>query len=154
MIYRRVIFVCEDNLTSSPMAAAILQNISRIPNLEVLSRGLVVLFPEPYNPKIYGILFKHQMLMPNGTAKALEEKDFASDTLVLAMNREEKQKILTGYKNAENVYTVMEYAGGSGDLMNPYGGDADLYRLFYESMNNWVSQVENTLFQEIQEEEQ
>ena len=51
LMFRKLIFVCRDNLCRSPVAEAIMKNISRIKDLEIVSKGIIVLFPEPYNPK-------------------------------------------------------------------------------------------------------
>ena len=152
MKFNRVIFVCSDNLCRSPIAEALMKNISRMPELKVESRGLVVLFPEPYNPKAQSVLRNNGIIMENGQSRQLTEDDMTEDTLILTMNREEKQKILDEYSDTRNVYTIMEFGGGSGDIMDPYGADMDVYALFFESIKNWVTQVEQKLY-EINNEE-
>lgn len=153
-MYRRLIFVCRDNLCRSPVAEAIMKNISRMDDLEIVSKGIVVLFPEPYNPKARAILLCNNIIMENGTSEQLTEKDFAEDTLVITMDRSEKQKILEEFENAINVFTIMEYSGGSGDIFDPYGGDADVYTLFFESLRTWVTQLEQKLFEELNAKEE
>ena len=144
-VYSKVIFVCRDNVCQSPIAAAILNSIKRDEWLDSESRGLVVLFPEPYSTKAYSLLSNNGIRMESGTSCQLEEKDFADDTIILTMTKEEKQKIIDEYANAKNIYTIMEFAGGSGDIMDPYGGDAEIYMMFYTSISTWVKQVENRL---------
>lgn len=148
-MYRKLIFVCRDNLCRSPVAEAIMKNISRIKDLEIVSKGIIVLFPEPYNPKARAVLLCNNIIMENGTSEQLEEADFAEDVLVITMDRNEKQKILEEFENPCNVYTIMEYSGGSGDIFDPYGGDADVYTLFFESLRTWVTQLEQKLFDEM-----
>lgn len=145
--FNRVIFVCSDNLCRSPVAEAVMKSINRMPGLKIESRGLVVLFPEPYNPKAQSVLRNDGIIMENGQARKLREEDLSPDTLVLTMDREEKQKLSDEYDNAENVYTIMEFAGGSGDIMDPYGGDMDVYSLFFESIKTWVAQAEEKLYE-------
>lgn len=145
--YRKLIFVCMDNSCRSPIAAAIMKDINQIPELEITSRGIIVLFPEPYNPKARAILAGSNIILENGTSIGLENSDFSEDTLVLTMDRDEKQKVQSEFENNKNVYTIMEFAGGSGDIFDPYGGDSDVYALFFESIKTWVSQVHNTLYE-------
>ena len=147
MKYRKLIFVCMDNSCRSPIAAAIMKDINQIPELEITSRGIIVLFPEPYNPKARAILAGSNIILENGTSIGLENSDFSEDTLVLTMDRDEKQKVQSEFENNKNVYTIMEFAGGSGDIFDPYGGDSDVYALFFESIKTWVSQVHNTLYE-------
>ncbi len=146
-VYKRLIFVCMDNLCRSPMAEAVMKSINRDPELEVTSRGIIVLFPEPYNPKATSVLRGSGIILENGLSRQLLAEDFAEDTLILTMDRTEKQKILDEYENACNVYTIMEFAGGSGDIMDPYGGDRDVYALFLESINTWVAQAERKIYE-------
>ena len=145
--FNKLIFVCDDNLCRSPIAEAVMKNINRMPELRIESRGLVVLFSEPYNPKAQSVLRSNGIIMENGQSRQLTENDMSDDTLILTMNREEKQKIVSEYKNAAKVYTIMEFAGGSGDIMDPYGADMDVYALFYESVNSWVTQAEQRLYE-------
>ena len=49
--YNKLIFVCTGNTCRSPMAEAIYKNLDKETDIKVFSRGLVVLFGEPINPK-------------------------------------------------------------------------------------------------------
>ena len=49
MKYRRVIFVSTDNTCLGPAAESIFNRIAGGREIEAISRGLVVLFPEPMN---------------------------------------------------------------------------------------------------------
>ncbi len=144
--YNRVIFVCMDNSCRSPVAEAIMKKINRSEGLEICSRGLIVLFPEPYNPKAASILRNNGIILENRQSLQLENSDFNNETLILTMDRAEKQKLLDDYENAVNVYTIMEFAGGSGDILDPYGSDMEVYSLFYEAINSWVIQAEDKLY--------
>lgn len=154
MKYQNLIFVCMDNSCRSPVAEAIMKSINRLPDLTISSKGIIVLFPEPYNPKARAILLNNDIIMENGTSESLNDDDFSENTLVLTMDRNEKTKVINEFSSATNVYTIMEFAGGSGDIFDPYGGDADVYALFFESIKTWVTQVENKLYEiNIQEEQ-
>lgn len=144
--YTKLIFVCMDNLCQSPMAEAIMKNINRVKGMEISSRGLIVLFPEPYNPKAFSLLMSNGIILENGQSKQLSEEDFGPNTLILTMNRDEKKKLLEDYDKAENVYTIMEFAGGSGDILDPYGADLEVYSMFLESIQMWIKQVEEILY--------
>ncbi len=143
--YNKLIFVCMDNSCSSPVAEAIMKAIKRDEWLTVQSRGLIVLFPEPYNPKAYSLLRNNGIILENGTSALLTEEDMGEDVLILTMDREQKNKILQDFEKAQNVYTIMEFAGGSGDIVDPYGGEAQLYSMFFESIKEWVVKVEEKL---------
>lgn len=143
--YNRVIFVCTDNICMSPMAAAVMKNIKRDEWISVESRGLVVLFPEPVSAKAAMVMRNHGYVLDAGTAKRLEDADFSENTLVLTMSREEKHKILREYHNVNNLYTIMEFIGENGDIIDPYGGDNDVYEMFYTSICDKIEQVEHKI---------
>ncbi|MDD6339461.1 MAG: phosphotyrosine protein phosphatase [Butyrivibrio sp.] len=144
--YDKIIFVCSDNTCRSPVAAAILKKICRLPDIKIESRGLICLFPEPYNPKATALLRSRGIVLENGVSRQLTEEDFDEKTLILVMEREQQDRINADYANARNVYTIMEFAGGKGDIIDPYGGDMDVYAMFFESIDKWVNLIENTLY--------
>lgn len=49
--YDRLIFVSSSDTALGPMAEAILQSKFLLEELEITSKGVVVLFPDPINPK-------------------------------------------------------------------------------------------------------
>ena len=49
--YDRVIFVSSDDTCKGPMAEGVMKGLIRGRALTTASRGMVVLFPEPINPK-------------------------------------------------------------------------------------------------------
>ena len=57
--------------------------------LEVISRGLVVLFPEPMNPKAVAILKSRGLEPLHEYSMALEPEDLDSETLVITMTEAE-----------------------------------------------------------------
>lgn len=120
--YERLIFVCTENTTRSPMAEAIYNSMQIGNMIEVLSRGLVVLFPEPMNPKAEVVLNNHELQISEHIAKQFRSHEVDEHTLILTMTMNEKIKIEEEYFVNSNVYTLKEYAGESGDVSDPYGG--------------------------------
>ena len=74
--YDKLIFVGSGNTALSPMAEAILQKKFKIEDILIESRGLVVLFPEPVNPKAEAILVSHGLSMKDYRSQALKDEDF------------------------------------------------------------------------------
>ena len=67
MDYSKIIFVTKDDTSRGPLAAAILRQKMPIEPIEIESRGLIVLFPEPINQKVEAI----------AAAKDLDVKGYA-----------------------------------------------------------------------------
>ena len=49
--YSRIVFVSMNNTSKGPMAELLMKHITAHKDIEIISRGLIVLFPEPVNPK-------------------------------------------------------------------------------------------------------
>ena len=57
--YSRILFVDADDTARAPMAKAILQSKELPWPMEIGSRGLVVLFPQPVNQKVEAVLARN-----------------------------------------------------------------------------------------------
>lgn len=120
----RLIFVCKENTARSIMAEFICRNMMGTEQqIEIMSRGLVVLFPEPVNPKAEIVLINHGMNLQERTAVQLKEEDFTDTTLVLTMDQKQKSMIMRDFEKIRQVHTLKEFVSEDGDVMNPYGGN-------------------------------
>ena len=90
MDYRKIIIVGETNIGRSFMAECILRGILQkrnCQNIEVVSRGLVVLFSEPVAPGAAKILREKGYSIENFRSAQLTEEDLASADLVLTITK-------------------------------------------------------------------
>lgn len=138
--FNKVIFVCMGNTCRSPMAATIMSNL--MPEMGSESRGMVVLFPEPYNPKAVAVASRHGMIMPSNVSAQISNDDFSVDTLVLTMNLSMKQKMYDTFDKAINVFTLGELAGeGDVEVPDPYGKGLEEYNRCFEQLYSLVAKV-------------
>lgn len=149
--YRKLIFVCTGNTCRSPLAAVIFDKVKGVQSVEVTSRGLVVLFPEPANAKAVAIARSKGLYLNNHTTRQLELTDFGDDILVLVMTDQQKKKVYEEYASAKNVYTIKEFVGESGDVDDPYGGSLADYGECYEALERLIQKVADKLFKEEEE---
>lgn len=144
MTYSEIIFVSEENIFTSPMAEAIMKKkLSENGDNEtrISSRGMVVLFPEPANPKGVAIAKSRGIDMEGHRAKAADEAMFGEDVLVLVMSEKIKAAVYEKYKNAVNIYTIKEFVGLDGDVETPYGKGMKEYGEVYTQLEELVSMV-------------
>ncbi len=146
--YDKLIFAGTDNTAVSVMAEAILQNMFRLEDILIESRGLVVLFPEPVNPKAETVLVSGGLSMKDHASSALTANDFDERTLILTMNGAQKEKILNEFENTYNVYTLSEYISSEEEPENPYGGSVSDYGRCFEQLKRMVGELGDKLKEE------
>lgn len=121
--YDKLIFVSNSDTAMGPMAEAILESKYLLEELDVTSRGVVVLFPEPINPKAEAVLVSNGLTMKDHMSEPLVEADFDDRTLILAVDEAVRQKVLNTVESAEGkIFSLHEYVGEAQEAMNPYGG--------------------------------
>lgn len=119
--YQKLIFVCTGNTCRSPMAEIIFKNMEQVSDMKVISRGLVVLFGEPINPKAEIVLNKHDLESNNHISRGLKQSDIDENSLILTMTANQKKKVMETFPELADVYTIKEFAGEIGDVVDPYG---------------------------------
>lgn len=139
--YDRLIFVSNSDTCRGPMAEAILKSKFLLSELEVESRGLVVLFPEPVNQKAEAILASHGLTMKDHTAKMLEQEDFDERTLILVMEDALKQRIFQEHENVQNTWQLSEYIKEETDVTEPVGGSLADYGACYALLDCMISSL-------------
>ncbi|MCI6867306.1 MAG: phosphotyrosine protein phosphatase [Lachnospiraceae bacterium] len=121
--YDRLIFVSNSDTAVGPMAEAILQSKYLLEELAITSKGVVVLFPEPINPKAEAVLVSNGLTMKEHMSDPLVREDFGERTLILATSESVKQKVLNEIAPEDaQVRTLHEYVGEEQEVTNPYGG--------------------------------
>lgn len=141
MQFEKLIFLFMDNTCSSPLAAAIYQNLVPEGKLEIVSRGLVVLFEEPINPKIVLVAKNHHLLLESYRSIALSHEEITKETIILTMSKKQKETVLEDFLEAEYVYTLNEFVGEEKELLAPYGEGLLEYEEFYLSLMQMVKKV-------------
>ncbi len=143
--YDKLIFVSESDTSTSPMAEAILQQEFLLEDILITSKGLVVLFPEPINPKAEAVLVSHSLTMKNHVSEELTEDDFDDRTLILTMTKEQEQRLLRDHKHARNVFSLSSYVQADEDITEPYGGSLADYNQMYERLKEQVLRLSKIL---------
>ncbi len=143
--YDKLIFVSESDTSTSPMAEAILQQIFLLEDILITSKGLVVLFPEPINPKAEAVLVSHSLSMKDHVSEQLTEDDFDDRTLILTMDEALMSRLLKDHEHAKNVFTLASYIQADEDISDPYGGSLADYNRVYEMLRVYVLRLSKIL---------
>ena len=83
--FSKILFVTDMDTSPGPLAATLLKHYLPLEQVNIDSRGLAVLFPEPMNPKTVAIAASKGLDI-NRTSIQLEPEDFGQDVLVLVLD--------------------------------------------------------------------
>lgn len=146
MTVNRILFVCMDNTCRSVMAEAVMKSVLRNRKIEIGSRGLIVLFPEPLNPKAVAVLKGNQMAPEKTCTEVLSARDIDANTMILTMTAKEAQMAKEFFPDAPLVMTLGDLAGKPGDIEEPHGGSLADYGACYEYIDLLVKFAAESLF--------
>lgn len=139
--YNRIIFVSTGGTCRSILAKAIYSKLNSDENVSIESRGTVVLFEEPANPKAVAIAKSKGIDIMEEKSIQLTGEDFGDDVLVLVMTDLLKKKVYEDFDNAVNVYSIREFTGEAIDVEAPFGGELVDYGNQYEYLERLVNKV-------------
>jgi protein-tyrosine-phosphatase len=145
--YQKVIFVSTGGTCRSILAKAIYRNINTNEDLQIESRGLVVLFEEPVNPKAVAIAKSKGISIEDEKSEQLTMDDFGDDILVLVMTDLLKKKVYDEFENAVNVYSIREFAGEAIDVEAAYGGELTEYGSQFKYLEKLITIVKDKIEQ-------
>lgn len=146
--YDKLIFISESDTATGPMAEAILQREFQLEDILITSKGLVVLFPEPVNPKAEAVLVSHGLTMKDHISEQLTEDDFDDRTLILTVDTPLKDRLLKDHENARNVFSLSAYIQADEDVPDPYGGSLADYNRCFEILNEQILRLASILSRE------
>lgn len=143
--YRRIVFVSDTDTCRGPMAAELLRHRDMRQERVIDSRGMVVLFPEPVNQKAEAVMKSAQMTMAEHAAVAFSEAEIDGEILLLTMNESQKNKIVSEYGEETEVYTLTEYVGVDGEILNPYGKPLSSYGECMQKLSELIDKLTEKL---------
>jgi len=143
--YNKVVFVCETGTARAHMAAEIFRREYTGDDLEILARGLVVLFPEPLNEKAEAVMVSNGIDVTGLCAQPLTIDDSTPGSLIIAMTAEQKRKASELLDRNRDIYTLKELTGEEGDVMDPYGGPLQGYGKCFEEIESLVKKLVNRI---------
>lgn len=109
--------------------------------IQVASRGRVVLFPEPVNPKIQAVAVKRGFSLSWHKALEIKETDFSDTTLILSMDEDNKNRLYQKYASAKNIFSLKSYLEKTGDLRPPIGAGIEEYEAVCEELEGLLESL-------------
>lgn len=123
----KILFVCTGNTCRSAMAAAMMNDIAVKNDLNVLidSAGVFAEIGGKATDEAVNAMKKYSIDLTGHRTKPLTDELIGMADIILTMTDAHKQ-LITDLAPGK-VYTLLEYAGSSGDIPDPYGGDNEEY---------------------------
>ncbi len=149
-LYNKIVFVAGSGTCREQMAVAILEDIGLKRPVEIVARGLVVLFPEPLNQKAEAVMISNGLPVEGYMSSPLTAEDLRGNTLVLTMEEKHRQKILEMFEEADpaRIRVLTEFVGDELEIVDPYGGTLQIYGLCYETLLASIRKLVNILNEE------
>lgn len=155
--YDQIVFVCTSNTLLSPIAEGIYRKNSLDWMPKGISRGLIVLFEEPINPKVNVLLMQNGFpISGHRQSRQLKKGDITEDTLVLTMTLSEKVRLIEEYATEKNIYTLGEFVGEDTDILVPGGAEEEKYKECFDELffrvNKVIQKIEEQYWADEEEE--
>ena len=141
---KRIIFAVGHGVGRAPMAMMLMKKlIGDNAGVEVLSRGVVVQFPEPLNQKTEAVMISNGITLTDFASEELTDDDITEGTLIFTMDGKHRKMIIDGHEKAtvENTFVLTEYLGEELEIVDPYGGTLAAYGLCFEALKESVRKL-------------
>lgn len=145
-LYKRIIFIGKTDTIMAPMAAAIMKTSPVADYMEIESRGIVSLFPEPMNEKAKAVLASNGIRTEH-VSVPLTKADFGEDHLLLAMTKQEYSDIVDRFSDDENLFSLPSFVLSSEEIPDPYGGPMSAYAACFDSIYDFLEELTRILLE-------
>lgn len=151
----KVLFVCTGNTCRSSMARALtIRELERagLSTVEVMSAGTCTVSGRPASPKAAEVMKEMGLDLGAHRTNVLDRKMVDEADVVLTMTAGHRLEVLgLSPGTAGKVFTLMEYAGLSGDVTDPFGGGLEEYRRTADQLYSLVRLMVDRLVKDMKD---
>ncbi len=136
-----ILFVCTGNTCRSPMAAALLKaKCDKDDDLQVLSGAINTTAGMPASANAVAAMQELGIDISAHRSANIDADVLSEADLVLTMTEAHKQAIVHYFGDDFELKThpLLDYVGIGGDVLDPYGGNIEVYRACRDRLNEAI----------------
>lgn len=127
----QILFVCTGNTCRSSMAEGLLKHEAKLNNLkiDVISAGTHAAHECKASAFAIDAMSEMGIDINCHRSKPVTLESIENSDIILTMTKEHKYILTLLYpSHADKIFTLMEYIGEMGDVLDPFGGNIETYR--------------------------
>ncbi|MCT4619005.1 MAG: low molecular weight protein arginine phosphatase [Marinisporobacter sp.] len=131
---KTILFVCTGNTCRSSMAEGLFKKMledlgEKTKGIKVISAGTAAIGGQQASKNAVRAMEEKGIDLKDHRATFITKELTQEADLILTMTRNHKNQLLYMEPKAkEKIYTLKEYTGGDGDIVDPYGQSIDVYK--------------------------
>lgn len=139
----KILFVCKGNTCRSPIAESIFNEKCEMEGVKAISAGISVVPFSVTSKNSSQVVFENLGTdISKRYAVQITADIINSCDLILTMTQYMRDFLKQSFcEKSECIYTLSDFVGAEGDVMDPYGGDIFLYKETYKDLEKKIDML-------------
>jgi len=150
-----LLFVCTGNTCRSPMAEFLFRNlVGGLQNIEVVSAGVSTEEGLPASEHALSVMREKGISLDNHRTRPVNRELVEKADLILTMTSRHKAILTNMYPEfRDKIYTLKEYAGEEGDVVDPFGQSEEVYRNCRDELESLIMRIKDRIVVQLGDKE-